>query len=98
MRTMTLDEQDALVASILELWPDAAVIDRREIPSHGYRAVHVVPKIQGHSVEIQVRTIYQDTWAQMMERFGDIWGREVRYGGQPVGSGNTHRANSNPGG
>jgi hypothetical protein len=83
VRRMTLDEQDALVAAIVAMWPGAAVIDRRESPSFGYRAVHVVPRVAGHSVEIQVRTLYQDTWAQMMERLGDFWGRAVRYGGQP---------------
>jgi hypothetical protein len=34
-------------------------------------------------VEIQVRTIYQDGWAQLMEAWGDAWGRAIRYGGDP---------------
>jgi ppGpp synthetase/RelA/SpoT-type nucleotidyltranferase len=38
--------------------------DRREKPSHGYRAVHVIPRVDAHSIEIQVRTPLQDIWAQ----------------------------------
>jgi hypothetical protein len=83
VRPMTLDDQDTVAASITELWPASEVIDRRETPSHGYRAVHVVPKIDGCPVEIQLRTRYQDIWAQAMEAWGDIWGRAIRYGGEP---------------
>jgi ppGpp synthetase/RelA/SpoT-type nucleotidyltranferase len=35
------------------------VIDRREKPSHGYRAVHVIVECGGRMVEIQVRTELQ---------------------------------------
>ena len=83
VRPMTLDEQDALAARVLELWPSATLIDRRKEPSYGYRAVHVVPRIDGCPVEIQLRTVFQDTWAQVMELLGDQWGRDIRYGGVP---------------
>jgi hypothetical protein len=83
VRRMTLDEQDGLVAQVKGIWPSAEVVDRRTRPSHGYRAVHVIPKVDGCKVEIQIRTIYQDVWAQTMELFGDLWGRDVRYGGPP---------------
>ncbi|MGO9910292.1 MAG: RelA/SpoT domain-containing protein [Acidimicrobiales bacterium] len=83
VRRMTLDDQDELVASIVSIWPGAEVIDRRDRPSHGYRAVHVIPRVQAKPVEIQVRTFFQDTWAQAMELQGDRWGREIRYGGGP---------------
>ena len=84
VRPMTLDEQDAFASQIQGLWPDAMVIDRRREPSHGYRAVHVVPRINRCSVEIQLRTLYQDLWAQAMELYGDVWGRAIRYGGEPL--------------
>lgn len=58
-------------------------IDRRETPSHGYRAVHLVPRISGFRVEIQVRTVLQDAWANLMEKWADLHGREIRYGGEP---------------
>ena len=81
--TMTLGEQDRIVSSIRNLWENAQVVDRRESPSFGYRAVHVIVKLGSCFVEIQVRTQYQDTWAQWMERFADQMGREVRYGEEP---------------
>lgn len=83
VQRMTLDQQDELAEAIAALWPGCKVIDRRATPSHGYRAVHLAPKVLGRSVEIQLRTLYQDTWAQMMEAFGDSWGRDIRYGGPP---------------
>ncbi len=81
----TLDEQDAIVAQIVELFPGARVHDRRRSPSHGYRAVHVIPVVDDCSVEIPVRTHVQDGWAQTMEKLADIVGREIRYGGMPAG-------------
>jgi prefoldin subunit 5 len=60
------------------------IIDRRELPSHGYRAVHLIVFHNAIPVEIQVRTSLQDTWAQIMERLADQWGRDIRYGGDPV--------------
>lgn len=80
---MTLAQQDELVTRIGALLPDHRVRDRRREPSHGYRAVHVVARIDGLPVEIQVRTHWQDRWAQAMEHLGDCWGRAIRYGGEP---------------
>jgi putative GTP pyrophosphokinase len=34
-------EQERVVASLAEIFPGASVIDRREKPSYGYRAVHI---------------------------------------------------------
>jgi ppGpp synthetase/RelA/SpoT-type nucleotidyltranferase len=59
------------------------VIDRRQHPSHGYRAVHIVLQVDKVPVEIQVRTDLQDSWAQLVERLADIWGRGIRYGDEP---------------
>lgn len=83
VQRMSLDEQDELRDRILGLWPDARVIDRRTQPNHGYRAIHVVPKVGGCLVEIQIRTIYQNVWAQVMEKLADAYGRAIRYGGGP---------------
>lgn len=60
------------------------VKDRRDEPSHGYRAVHVVVTVQDLPVEIQIRTERQDTWAQIVESLGDRWGRQIRYGKGPA--------------
>lgn len=80
---MTLDQQDEVAATIVAAFPGSVLLDRRETPSFGYRAVHVIAQVSGCHVEIQLRTHYQDTWAQTMEFFGDRWGREIRYGGEP---------------
>jgi hypothetical protein len=40
-------DQDRVVERILELFPDARMVDRREKPSYGYRAVHVIVRTQG---------------------------------------------------
>jgi hypothetical protein len=34
-------------------------------------------------VEIQVRTVLQDLWAQLVEKMADLWGRAIRYGDPP---------------
>jgi RelA/SpoT family protein len=83
----TLDEQDAVAAQLLTLFPGAIVRDRRSTPSNGYRGVHVIPTVEGYPLEIQVRTLYQDGWAQAMEKLADIVGRDIRYGGSPTRGG-----------
>jgi ppGpp synthetase/RelA/SpoT-type nucleotidyltranferase len=80
----TLDKQDEVASMITEAFPGSELLDRREIPSFGYRAIHVISRVERCPVEIQLRTHYQDTWAQAMEFFGDRWGRAIRYGGEPV--------------
>jgi ppGpp synthetase/RelA/SpoT-type nucleotidyltranferase len=77
-------DQDRVVERIHRLFPDARTIDRRVRPSYGYRAVHIIVRTQGCLVEVQVRTHLQDTWAQMMERLADIFGRQIRYGEPPT--------------
>ncbi len=72
----------ALIAADLSM-PESAIIDRRETPRHGYRAVHLVAEVDGYPIEIQVRTLLQHLWANAMERFADRFGRQVRYGGDP---------------
>ena len=89
-RDMTLDEQDALVAQVGAHFADHRIRDRRKEPSHGYRAVHLILKLDGIPVEVQVRTALQHGWAQAMERLGDKWGRQIRYGGEPADPGMSH--------
>lgn len=72
-----------MVASLLDVFPGAKIIDRRSKPSHGYRAVHLVPLVLGLAVEVQVRTRLQDLWAQAFERVADKAGRGIRYGVVP---------------
>ncbi len=81
---MTRGEQDRIVERIKARFVNAKVVDRRVRPSHGYRAVHIIVKVQGRPVEIQVRTRLQDLWAQIVERLADEWGRGIRYGEPPL--------------
>jgi ppGpp synthetase/RelA/SpoT-type nucleotidyltranferase len=77
-------DQDRVVERILGLFSDARVTDRRVKPSYGYRAVHVIVRVQGCLVEVQVRTHLQDMWAQAVERLADVFGRQIRYGEPPI--------------
>jgi ppGpp synthetase/RelA/SpoT-type nucleotidyltranferase len=76
-------EQDWIVAVCEDKFPRTDVKDRRESPSHGYRAVHVIVTILGKLIEIQIRTELQDLWAQISEKSADLFGQEVKYGGGP---------------
>lgn len=79
----TLVEQNALVDLIRGRFP-SSLVDRRDRPSHGYRAVHVIAEVDTCLVEIQVRTRIQHWWAQLLEKIADTWGRQVRYGQEPT--------------
>jgi ppGpp synthetase/RelA/SpoT-type nucleotidyltranferase len=77
-----IQEQDRVVASLVEAFPAASVVfDRREKPSYGYRAVHVVVAFSGKTVEIQVRTTFQHIWAEISEKYSDVYGSDIKYGG-----------------
>lgn len=80
-----LDLQDAEVRRFCATSPETerapVVIDRRSDPRAGYRAVHVIVRVDGIPVEVQFRTDLQDSWAQLFETLADRWGRQIRYGG-----------------
>jgi hypothetical protein len=79
-----LTEQDFAVAQLRGVLQVISVIDRRERPSHGYRAVHLVVLQAGQRVEIQVRTRAQDRWAQFSEKLAERRGMDLKYGiGEP---------------
>lgn len=73
-------EQDLLVESLARAFAKVKVYDRRERPSHGYRAVHVIAMAQNKPVEIQVRTELQHLWAEQSEKMSDSDPR-IKYGG-----------------
>jgi hypothetical protein len=83
VQEMTLVDQTALAARVAGLFEGSKTIDRRVKPSFGYRAVHVVFRVDRLLVEVQVRTSLQDRWAQIVERTADHWGRQIRYGQPP---------------
>jgi ppGpp synthetase/RelA/SpoT-type nucleotidyltranferase len=88
----SITQQDDLVSAVGALFPSARVQDRRSTPSYGYRAVHLIGMADEHRIEIQVRTVLQDGWAQAFEKLADIVGREIRYGGNPARGGDEARS------
>ena len=76
-------EQDRVVASLRTVFPDADLDDRREDPSYGYRAVHIVVQFSGSLVEIQVRSSVQHIWAELSEKLSDVVDSAIKYGGGP---------------
>jgi ppGpp synthetase/RelA/SpoT-type nucleotidyltranferase len=85
---LTFGQQDQLRDEIVRRFPadprEPDVVDRRAAPSHGYRAVHIIVCVEDVSIEIQVRTLHQHMWANLMERLADRLGRQIRYGAPPV--------------
>lgn len=76
-------EQEQFVASLRSDFPGASVIDRRDKPSFGYRAVHVIVEVSGKPIEIQVRTALQHKWAELSEKSSDVIDPTIKYGGGP---------------
>jgi len=78
-----IPQQERVVREILRLFHPCVMDDLRIHPSHGYRAVHIIARIDGLPVEIQVRTRLQDLWAQLSEVLSDKVERGLKYGGGP---------------
>jgi ppGpp synthetase/RelA/SpoT-type nucleotidyltranferase len=79
----TIAEQEKAVELLRTKFTDATVVDRREKPSHGYRAIHVIPQIDGMPVEVQLRTSLQHLWAELSEKLSDLRDPSIKYGGGP---------------
>ena len=75
-----LIEQDELVEKLMIAFPNAKLYDRVAKPSHGYRAKHLVVKVGGKRIEIQIRTQWQNRWALLSETIADAYGQEIKYG------------------
>jgi ppGpp synthetase/RelA/SpoT-type nucleotidyltranferase len=76
-----IEQQNDVVEQVVALFDGATVVDRREKPSHGYRAVHVIVLNQGVPVEVQVRTELQHRWAELSEKLSDLVDPAIKYGG-----------------
>jgi ppGpp synthetase/RelA/SpoT-type nucleotidyltranferase len=73
--------QESVVQSLTSLFEHTTVSDRRDKPSHGYRAVHVIVNSQSRLIEIQVRTELQHLWAELSEKYSDVIEPAIKYGG-----------------
>jgi len=84
---VTVDDisaQDEAVAQLNNLLRKLTVVDRRDRPSHGYRAVHLLVEQSGKLIEVQVRTLLQHLWAEVSEKLSDVIEKEIKYGGGPI--------------
>lgn len=79
-----LKQQDALMVELTRIFPDSKPQDRRLFPQYCDRAVHLIVKINGFPLEIQVRSQLQHYWAQYSEMIADQRGQELKYGGGDV--------------
>jgi putative GTP pyrophosphokinase len=73
--------QDSVVQSLTSLFEQTTISDRRQKPSHGYRAVHVIVNSHSKLIEIQVRTALQHLWAELSEKLSDVIDPAIKYGG-----------------
>ena len=51
--------QNEVAASLKRAFDHTSLVDRREHPSHGYRAVHLIVTNANRNVEVQIRTELQ---------------------------------------
>ena len=79
----TVVEQNQFVDTLKTAFSKTSVTDRRDKPSFGYRAVHVIVEMLGKPVEIQVRTSLQHQWAELSEKYSDVIDPAIKYGGGP---------------
>ncbi len=82
-----LETQRAAADRVLELFADCdAKVDRDTVEradSYGYRAIHVVAKLEGRHAEIQIRTQAQDAWAQLVEDLDRAMRSDLKHGQGP---------------
>lgn len=88
----TIAEQARLVQTLFEACPGATVVDRRNNPSNGYRAVHIIARVEGKPIEIQVRTELQQMWAEVSERTSDAMGSSSSTEAARVGGGSSFKS------
>ncbi|MES1246057.1 MAG: hypothetical protein ABUS54_00085 [Actinomycetota bacterium] len=83
--------QQQLLATLKEQYPSddefplIRITDTREHGDrNGYRAVHVVQRIEGRPAEMQIRTPLQQEWAQLVERLDQRAGTDLKHGQGPA--------------
>jgi ppGpp synthetase/RelA/SpoT-type nucleotidyltranferase len=82
-----LATQEAVLQLVLAEFDDcgAAVAkdSRKDADELGYRGLHVVVQISGRFAEIQIRTMLQGLWAQVVEKFDETGGSDLKHGSGP---------------
>ena len=75
--------QNSVVAMLTAQLKPIKIFDRRERPSHGYRAVHLIAHCADRPIEIQIRSLIQHRWAEVSEKLADVIDPAIKYGGGP---------------
>jgi len=57
---------------------------REDGDDYGYRAIHVVATLDQRFAEIQIRTVTQDAWAQIVEQTDKSLGSDLKHGQGPA--------------
>lgn len=78
-----LNEQETALGSIVSTFPTAKVNDKRLRPNHGYRAVHVIVYAP-RPFEIQIRTLLQHEFAELVEAVSTRNNTPLKYGVGPT--------------
>jgi putative GTP pyrophosphokinase len=73
--------QERALKQLLNVFPRATIVDRRQQSSHGYRAVHLIVRLGARPIEIQLRTTLEHRWAELSEKLSDVWEHDIKYGG-----------------
>ena len=79
----TITEQHQVLDSIRRTWEVVRERDYQTTPRDGYRARHIVVRAHGRPVEVQVRTMWEDMWANASEALANSIDPEIKYGGGP---------------
>jgi hypothetical protein len=83
-----LDVQEVVTTIVLALFADkdcdVAKDTRAGGNDFGYRAVHVVATLDGRFAEVQIRTVLQDVWAQLVERTDKTLDTDLKHGDGPA--------------
>ena len=72
--------QDAVVSRLANMF-QSTTMDRRDRPSHSYRAVQIIVRPKKRPIKIQVRTVLQHRWAELSEKAAHNFGIDIKYGG-----------------
>src|SRR5207245_589196 len=85
-----LATQEMVLQLVLEEFKDSNAVvakdTRKEGDELGYRGLHVVVQIGGRFAEIQIRTMLQGLWAQVVEKLDETTGTDLKHGSGPDGA------------
>ena len=73
-------DQDSLISAATVMLGNTSVDDKRDSPTNGYRAVHLIVSRLGKLIEVQIRTRAQHLWAELSEKLADTYGQDIKYG------------------